>query len=277
MSTDPDHKFDLAISLNDLETALALVRAAPPAGSEAKWKVVGDKALAAWQMDLAQESFEKANDLPALLLLFTSLSDRAGLERLAKLAQARGQNNIAFASYLQLGDTQSCISLLAATGRIPEAAIFARSYQPGAMAGLVGDWKGELEGVGRGKIAATIANPDEDQGLFSDMGENGDGEGSSGVMVEKEDAEGADADGEVAEANGAVLGISEKVGEAVESVKEPVEDLAQKVKEMAVGKENGDGTEGECLSDSTCSAPWASCGHAILPLLGIMVLMKFRS
>ena len=197
-------------------------------------------------MDLAQESFEKANDLPALLLLFTSLSDHAGLERLAKLAQARGQNNIAFASYLQLGDTQSCISLLAATGRIPEAAIFARSYQPGAMASLVGDWKTKLEGAGKGKIAATIANPEEDQGLFSDMGENADGEGSSGVMVEKEDAEGADgANGDGVEQNGAVGVIAEKVGEAVEAVKEPVEDLAQKVKDMAVDKENGSGGEGE--------------------------------
>jgi hypothetical protein len=86
VSTDADHRFELAISLNDLETALALVRASPEAGSQAKWKLVGDKALAAWQMDLAQEAFEKANDLAALLLLYTSLSDRAGMERLAKLA-----------------------------------------------------------------------------------------------------------------------------------------------------------------------------------------------
>ena len=116
VSTDPDHRFELAVSLNDLETALTLVRESPEQGSQAKWKVVGDKALEAWQMDLAQESFEKAGDLPALLLLYTSLSDRSGLERLAKLAQSRGQHNIAFAAYLQLGDSGSCISLLSNTG-----------------------------------------------------------------------------------------------------------------------------------------------------------------
>jgi coatomer subunit beta' len=87
VSTDPDHRFDLAIGLNDLEKALELVRAVPEAGSQAKWKTVGDKALAAWQMDLAQESYEKAGDLAALLLLYTSLSDRAGMESLAKLAR----------------------------------------------------------------------------------------------------------------------------------------------------------------------------------------------
>ncbi len=87
VSNDPDHRFELAIALNDLETALTLVRQGPEAGSQGKWKVVGDKALSAWQMDLAQESFEKAGDLAALLLLYTSLSDRSGLEKLAKLAR----------------------------------------------------------------------------------------------------------------------------------------------------------------------------------------------
>lgn len=193
VSTDPDHRFDLAISLNDLETALDLVRAAPEAGSQAKWKLVGDKALSAWQMDLAQESFEKAGDLPALLLLFTSLSDRSGMERLASLAVEKGSTNIAFAAYLQLGDGQSCVDLLSKTGRLPEAAMFARSYHPQAIPGVVKQWKGELEEGGKDKVAATIADPEEDGDLFTEgwsasasgSGSGGSGEGS-GVMVENE-------------------------------------------------------------------------------------------
>lgn len=226
VSTDPDHRFDLAISLNDLETALSLVRASPEAGSQAKWKLVGDKALAAWQMDLAQESFEKAGDLPALLLLFSSLSDRVGMERLGKLAQSRGQNNIAFAAYLQLGDAKSCIDLLSNTGRLPEAALFARSYHPPAVPGVVKSWRAELDKNGKGKLAQTIADPEEDGELFSE-GWNGsgvpDGEGS-GVMVEKEDEEGD-----------------------VTSPQEPVEELTEKVKDMVVGigEENGDGAAEE--------------------------------
>ena len=193
VSTDPDHRFDLAISLNDLETALELVRASPEAGSQAKWKLVGDKALSAWQMDLAQESFEKAGDLPALLLLFTSLSDRKGMERLAALAVEKGSTNIAFAAYLQLGDSQSCVDLLAKTGRLPEAAMFARSYHPQSIPGVVKQWKGELEEGGKDKVAATIADPEEDGDLFTEgwsasgsgSGGSGSGEGS-GVMVENE-------------------------------------------------------------------------------------------
>lgn len=86
VATDPDQRFDLAIQLNDLDVALELVRASPEAGSEAKWRTVGDKALAAWKMDLAEECFTKANDLPALLLIFSSMGDRPGMERLAKKA-----------------------------------------------------------------------------------------------------------------------------------------------------------------------------------------------
>jgi coatomer subunit beta' len=197
VATDADHKFDLAIGINDLEAALELLRAAPPEGAEAKWKVIGDKALAAWQLDLAQEAFEKSKDLPALLLLFTSLSDRAGLARLAELALAKGANNIAFAAYLQLGDSASCIDLLAKTDRLPEAALMARTYNPAKASGVVKQWRAELESQGRPKIAAVIADPEEDKDLFEELDNaaatGGFSEGS-GVMVDKEGEGDAEAD-----------------------------------------------------------------------------------
>ncbi|RXK37407.1 coatomer beta' subunit [Tremella mesenterica] len=232
VSTDPDHRFDLSISLNDLDTALSLVRAAPEIGSQAKWKVVGDKALQAWQMDLAQEAYEKASDLPSLLLLFSSLSDREGMERLAKLAKSKGQNNIAFAAYLQLGDAASCISILTSTGRLSEAALLARSYQPVLMGGVVKEWKSQLEEEGRTKLAATLADPEEDATLFEGMGLGGgksDGEGS-GVMVDKptEEEMEVEGEGEVKEE-----GVVEKVGNTIEG-------LVEKVQDLTVG--NGDET-----------------------------------
>lgn len=44
--------------------------------------------------------------------------------------EAKGQNNLAFASRLQLGDTDACVNLLVKTDRAPEAALFARTYAP---------------------------------------------------------------------------------------------------------------------------------------------------
>ncbi|OXG44894.1 coatomer beta' subunit [Cryptococcus neoformans Bt120] len=189
VSTDPDQRFDLAVSLDDLETALLLVRAADesaatPSGdaagvgagvsvNQAKWKVVGDKALAAWQMDLAKEAFQNANDLSSLLLLYTSLSDRTGLSSLAQVASQKGLNNLAFAAYLQLGDVAACIDLLVKTDRLAEAALFTRSYAPltketekewGATVKL---WKEQLTKDGRGKVAEKVAEPGEDRELFN--------------------------------------------------------------------------------------------------------------
>lgn len=80
---DPDHKFDLSLQLDDLDTALEIVRAVPELESELKWKSLGDRALAVWRFDLARESFEKAGDLSALMLLLLSIGDREGLKSLA--------------------------------------------------------------------------------------------------------------------------------------------------------------------------------------------------
>jgi len=83
VTNDPDHKFDLALQLDDLDSALEIVRAVPEAEAETKWKAVGDRALAVWRFDLARECFNKAGDLNALMLLLLSTGDQAGLRQLA--------------------------------------------------------------------------------------------------------------------------------------------------------------------------------------------------
>ncbi len=83
VTTDPDHKFDLALQLDDLDSALEIVRSVPDTEAETKWKAVGDRALAVWRFDLARECFEKAGDLNALMLLLLSTGDKAGLRQLA--------------------------------------------------------------------------------------------------------------------------------------------------------------------------------------------------
>lgn len=86
VSADPDHKFDLAVSLDDFGTALEIARSGPQAGSEPRWRTIGDKALNAWNITLAQECYEKANDFSALLLLASSKGDTEALTRLGDLA-----------------------------------------------------------------------------------------------------------------------------------------------------------------------------------------------
>ncbi|KAE8237849.1 hypothetical protein A4X03_0g9020, partial [Tilletia caries] len=139
--------------------------------SEPRWRTIGDKAIGRWNLTLAQECFEKAKDLNALLLLGTSTGDRTLLSRVATLALERGSTNIAFAAWLQLDDAESCVKLLLDTGRAPEAALFARTYAPSLVSRVVGAWKAELESTKRSKqsaIASRIADPQFDSAAFEE-------------------------------------------------------------------------------------------------------------
>ncbi|KAG9050527.1 hypothetical protein FS837_004711 [Tulasnella sp. UAMH 9824] len=168
VSTDPDHRFELAVQLDDLQTALTIAQETPDPESEVKWKAVGDKALATWKFGLAKQCYEKAGDTSALLLLHLAMGDRAGLESLAVDAAGKGQNNIAFASLLQLGDAASCVDLLVKTDRAPEAALFARTYAPSEASKAVKAWKADLEARKRVRLASTIADPEESPEVFDE-------------------------------------------------------------------------------------------------------------
>ncbi|KNZ72668.1 Coatomer subunit beta', partial [Termitomyces sp. J132] len=168
LTTDPDHKFDLALQLDDLDTALEITRNVPETEAELKWKALGDRALTVWRFDLARECFEKANDLSALMLLLSATGDRTGLQALAEKAEEKGQNNLAFATRFQLGDAGACVDLLVKTQRAPEAALFARTYAPSYASRAVEAWKADLSSKKRPKIAASIADPTSNPELFEE-------------------------------------------------------------------------------------------------------------
>ena len=86
VTTDIDQKFDLSLQLDDLDRAVEIMAEVPETEAEAKWKAIGDRALATWRFDLARDSFERAGDLSALMLLLLSMGDAAGLEKLAATA-----------------------------------------------------------------------------------------------------------------------------------------------------------------------------------------------
>lgn len=84
------------------------------------------------------------------------------------MAEQKGQNNLAFATLLQLGDPNACVDLLVKTQRAPEAAMFARTYAPTRVPDAVQAWKSELTSKNRSKIAAKIADPTEQPDLFEE-------------------------------------------------------------------------------------------------------------
>ncbi|GLI78556.1 coatomer subunit beta' [Penicillium ochrochloron] len=156
VATDPEHRFDLALSLNDLETALEIARVA---NVEHKWKAIGDAALSSWNLALAQECFTHAKDVGSLLLLHTASNNREGLRSLAAQASDSGLHNVAFSTLWSLGDVDSCIDLLVKTNRLAESVLFAQTYKPSRAPELVVQWKASLEGSGKAKVARLIGVP----------------------------------------------------------------------------------------------------------------------
>jgi coatomer subunit beta' len=168
VAIDPEHRFDLALALGNLDIALQLAR---EVDTEHKWKTVGDAALAAWNLVLAQECFTNAKDIGSLLLLHTATGNPEGLKNLAAIAETAGANNVAFNCLWQTGDVEACAKLLLKTNRHAEAALFTQTYKPSSASNVAKEWKMNLVANKRGKIAEAIAVPEDDEELFPNWGE----------------------------------------------------------------------------------------------------------
>ncbi|KAF9117060.1 hypothetical protein BGX27_005610 [Mortierella sp. AM989] len=166
VSTDMEHKFDLAIQLERLDEAVVIAR---ESDSEPKWKTLGDCAMNKWRINLAEECFIHAKDLSGLLLIYTSSGNAEGMKRLAAMAKDAGKSNIAFACYISLGQVEDCIEILIETERIPEAAMMARTYLPSAVPRVLQLWKESLLTANKEKTAQALADPTEYEDMFPDL------------------------------------------------------------------------------------------------------------
>lgn len=171
VAMDPDHRFDLAVSLGQFDVALEIAAAAPASGAETRWRTLGDRALQRWNVALAQSCFEKANDLNSLLLIASAKRDAALLAHVGAAARARGEMNLAFAALLQTGDVRACVEVLRESDRVPEAAMFARTYAPSLVPELVEAWRASLaagKSQKQAQIAETIGDPVRDAAAFEE-------------------------------------------------------------------------------------------------------------
>ncbi|RDA86977.1 hypothetical protein CP532_6696, partial [Ophiocordyceps camponoti-leonardi (nom. inval.)] len=212
VATDDEHKFDLALALNQLDIALDLAR---KADVDHKWKTVGDAALAGWEVSLAAECFTHAKDLGSLLLLHSSTGNREGLSKLAAQAEESNAHNVAFSCYWLLGDVDHCVEMLTKTGRLAEAVLFSQTYKPSLTVPVVKEWKESLEKGKRGRVAKLIGVPDEDEDLFPEWDAWLEAERDGGSAMESAGQE--KTNGNVEDAAEAVTGAAEEEdGEAAD-------------------------------------------------------------
>ncbi|NXU40130.1 COPB2 protein, partial [Drymodes brunneopygia] len=167
VSTDPEHRFELALQLGELKIAYQL---AVEAESEQKWKQLAELAISKCQFGLAQECLHHAQDYGGLLLLATASGNASMVNKLAEGAEKDGKNNVAFMSYFLQGKLDSCLELLIKTGRLPEAAFLARTYLPSQVSRVVKLWRENLSKVNQ-KAAESLADPTEYENLFPGLKE----------------------------------------------------------------------------------------------------------
>jgi len=172
VTTDADHKFDLSLELGKIEIAHALMGDTPEEEKDStdtmtKWKKLSDAALKTNDFELTEAASLASDDYPGLLLLYSAIGNFAGMEELAKRAQADGKNNVSFIAYLLTGNVEACADLLISTNRLPEAAFFARTYLPSRVEEIVSLWKADLMKVSE-TAANSLADPAAHPELFPD-------------------------------------------------------------------------------------------------------------
>jgi len=159
VSTDPEHRFELALQLKDLETGVALAK---EIGSQTKWAQVAELATQQARLEIAQMCLHEAHHYGGLLLLSTSAGNREMMEKLAVSSESDKKNNVSFMAYFLLGNLKKCLQILIDTDRIPEAAFFARTYMPSEVPRIVGLWKAMV----KDKMGQSLADPSQYPNLF---------------------------------------------------------------------------------------------------------------
>jgi coatomer subunit beta' len=173
VTTDPDHKFDLALELGQTEVAHQLLVETPEEDKDAtdtlsKWKRLSDAALKETNLELCEAASLASHDYSDLLLLYSAVGNLAGVERLALLANKDGKTNVGFVSHFLAGDVEACANLLVETKRLPEAALFARTYLPSRIEEFVALWKQDLAKVSE-TAAQSLASPSANPEFFPDL------------------------------------------------------------------------------------------------------------
>ena len=93
------------------------------------------------------------------------------VKTLGQTAASSDKNNVAFLSHFLLGDLEECLEILIKSGRLPEAAFFARTYLPSEVGRVLPLWKTELAKVSE-KAGQSLADPENYPNLFPNFAES---------------------------------------------------------------------------------------------------------
>ena len=93
------------------------------------------------------------------------------VKTLGDSASSSDKNNVAFLSSFLMGNLEDCLDTLIKSGRLPEAAFFARTYLPSEVSRVLPLWKTELSKVNE-KAGQSLADPENYENLFPNFSQS---------------------------------------------------------------------------------------------------------
>ncbi|KAM3414072.1 Coatomer subunit alpha [Cercospora zeina] len=122
---DPTTRFDLAIECGNLDVAVEM---AQQLDRPKLWQRLGAEALAHGNHKVVEMTYQKQRNFDKLSFLYLTTGDQEKLNRMAKIAEHRGDITSQFQNSIYLGDVQSRIEMLKEVDQYPLAYVTAKSH-----------------------------------------------------------------------------------------------------------------------------------------------------
>ncbi|PPJ58242.1 hypothetical protein CBER1_08260 [Cercospora berteroae] len=122
---DPTTRFDLAIECGNLDVAVEM---AQQLDRPKLWQRLGVEALAHGNHKIVEMTYQKQRNFDKLSFLYLTTGDQEKLNRMAKIAEHRGDITSQFQNSIYLGDVQSRIEMLKEVDQYPLAYVTAKSH-----------------------------------------------------------------------------------------------------------------------------------------------------
>jgi coatomer subunit alpha len=122
---DPQTRFELALECGNLEVAVEMAK---DLDRPQLWDRLGVEALAHGNHQIVEMAYQKQRNFDKLSFLYLATGDKEKLQRMAKIAEHRGDMQSLFQNSIYLGDVEKRIEMLKEADQYPLAYLTAKSH-----------------------------------------------------------------------------------------------------------------------------------------------------
>lgn len=122
---DPQTRFELAIECGNLDVAVEMAK---QLDRPKLWQRLSSEALAHGNHQIVEMTYQKLRNFDKLSFLYLTTGDQEKLQRMAKIAEHRGDMTSRFQNSLFLGDVQTRIDMLKEIDQYPLAYVTAKAH-----------------------------------------------------------------------------------------------------------------------------------------------------